>query len=380
MHKENAWSGARNLLLVRMDTLGDILMTSPAIRAVRENLPASRLTLLTSSGGGQAAALLPELDRVMVHDPPWMKATPQRNDGTVDRRFIRHLRRMGFDAAIIFTVFSQSPLPAAMLCQLADIPLRLAHCRENPYQLLTHWVQETDEVNHMRHEVQRQLDLVATVGFTTPDPSMRVPVDPRMVYDVEQRLTNLGLDRSRPWMVVHPGASAPSRRWHPQGFAAAAARMTAEDEMQIVFTGSVAEIDLVEGIRSHMVEPGFSLAGQLNLEELAALLWMTPVILTNNTGPAHLAAAVGTPVVDLYALTNPQHTPWMVPNQVLFHDVPCRNCFKSVCPLVHHNCLRLVSVDEVVAAVRSLYRYEWLMDEESPGKCAHSNESLLAGD
>ncbi len=92
MHKENAWSGARNLLLVRMDTLGDILMTSPAIRAVRENLPASRLTLLTSSGGGQAAALLPELDRVMVHDPPWMKATPQRNDGTVDRRFIRHLR------------------------------------------------------------------------------------------------------------------------------------------------------------------------------------------------------------------------------------------------------------------------------------------------
>jgi hypothetical protein len=68
-----------------------------------------------------------------------------------------------------------------------------------------------------------------------------------------------------------------------------------------------------------------------------------------------MAAALGTPVVDLYALTNPQHTPWMVPHRVLYHDVPCRNCYKSICPLGHHNCLRLVSPDDVVSAAVSVF-------------------------
>ena len=73
--------------------------------------------------------------------------------------------------------------------------------------------------------------------------------------------------------------------------------------------------------------------------------------MANNTGPVHIAAAVGTPVVDLYALTNPQHTPWGVPNRVLFHDVPCKYCYKSVCPQGHHDCLRLVRPEDVVTAV-----------------------------
>jgi ADP-heptose:LPS heptosyltransferase len=79
------------------------------------------------------------------------------------------------------------------------------------------------------------------------------------------------------------------------------------------------------------------------------------VFLTNNTGPAHIAAAVGTPVVDLYALTNPQHTPWHVPSRVLFHDVPCRNCFSSVCREEHHRCLRGVAPADVAAAVLDLH-------------------------
>ncbi|HEX2531563.1 MAG TPA: glycosyltransferase family 9 protein [Burkholderiaceae bacterium] len=81
----------------------------------------------------------------------------------------------------------------------------------------------------------------------------------------------------------------------------------------------------------------------LDLGKLGALLSLAPVAIPNDTGPAHLAAAVGTPVVDLYALTNPQHTPWQVPSRVLFHDVPCRMCQKSVCPERHHHCLTKVS-------------------------------------
>jgi ADP-heptose:LPS heptosyltransferase len=89
---------------------------------------------------------------------------------------------------------------------------------------------------------------------------------------------------------------------------------------------------------------------------LGALLSLAPVLIANNAGPVHLAAAVGTPVVDLYALTNPQHTPWGVPNRVLSRDVPCRFCYASVCPQGHHDCLRLVTPDEIVSAAVELVR------------------------
>jgi ADP-heptose:LPS heptosyltransferase len=103
-----------------------------------------------------------------------------------------------------------------------------------------------------------------------------------------------------------------------------------------------------------MAAPSLSLVGQLDLPELAALLQLAPVVIGNNSGPAHIAAAVGTPVVDLYALTNPQHTPWGVPSHVLYHDVPCKYCYRSVCPEGHHNCLQKVEPETVVAAVLTL--------------------------
>ena len=111
-------------------------------------------------------------------------------------------------------------------------------------------------------------------------------------------------------------------------------------DMQVIFTGSSGERTEVEQIQTAMGVHSFSLAGELDLGELAAFLAMAPLLIANNTGPVHIAAAVGTPVVDLYALTNPQHTPWGVPNRVLNHDVPCKYCYKSVCPEGHHHCLR----------------------------------------
>ena len=99
--------------------------------------------------------------------------------------------------------------------------------------------------------------------------------------------------------------------------------------------------------------PSHSLVARLDLAGLAALLSVAPLLVANNTGPVHVAAAVGTPVVDLYALTNPQHTPWLVNHRALSHDVPCKYCYKSVCPEGHHNCLRLVTPERVVRAARA---------------------------
>jgi lipopolysaccharide heptosyltransferase II len=352
------WQGAKNVLAVRLDALGDVLMTTPALAALKQSRTDRRVTLLTSSAGDAIAPLLPMLDGALVHDVPWMKATPPRPDGSAERALVERLRQARFDAAVIFTVFSQSPLPAALLCVLADIPLRLAHARENPYQLLTHWVPEPEPQQFVRHEAQRQLDLVAAVGCVPTDPRLAVRVRPRVRRQMRERLATLGLRLDEPWIAVHPGASAPSRRYPPELFAAAVRMLVDELGYQVVFTGSASEHVLVEQIRAAAGVASFSLAGETTLEELAAVLAEAPLLISNNTGPVHLAAAVGTPVVDLYALTNPQHAPWQVPHELLFHEVPCRNCYKSVCPEGHHDCLRGVTPETVVAAACRLLEHE----------------------
>jgi lipopolysaccharide heptosyltransferase II len=349
-----AWATVRRLLAVRLDTIGDVLMTTPAIRALKESGPGREITVLASPAGADAAALVPEVDDVIVYPAPWMKASPTGGDGRGDRSMIERLRRARFDAVVIFTVYSQSPLPAALLCTLADIPRRLAHCRENPYRLLTHWVPEPEPERFVRHEVRRQLDLVSLVNARTGDErlSLRVPGPARR--RVRSLLDELGIDPSGRWCVIHPGATAPSRRYPPEHFTAVADRLAGEAACRIVFTGSAEERSLVGSVQLAMESASSSVAGRLDLGELAALLELAPVLISNNSGPVHVAAAVGTPVVDLYALTNPQHTPWGVPNRVLSHDVPCRWCYQSICPEGHHACLRLVRPDAVYEAACEL--------------------------
>ena len=351
-----SWPCAEHVLCVRLDSLGDVLMTGPAIRAIKGSRPGRRVTLLTSPAGVEAAALLPEVDEVIAYDAPWMKATAPRVAGRPDFALVERLAGTGFDAAVVFTVYSQSPLPAALVCYLANIPLRLAHCRENPYQLLTDWVADPEPGRLIRHEVRRQLDLVAAVGCRTTDERLSVRVDDRARREMLGRLHALGIAPDRPWVVIHPGATAPSRRYPPESFAAVACYLVEEEGWPVVFTGTAGERALVRGVQGAMGAPSHALVGELDLTRLAALLSCATVLIANNTGPVHVAAAVGTPVVDLYALTNPQHTPWGVPHRVLSHDVPCKYCYKSVCPEGHHACLRQVTPDSVIAATRDLVR------------------------
>jgi lipopolysaccharide heptosyltransferase II len=271
-------------------------------------------------------------------------------------------------------------LPAALLLHLAGIPRVLAHCRETPYGLISDWVPEPERDAATRHEVRRQLDLVAHVGFTTDDErlSFRVPPDAmRTVRDHVLPRIGIAPGDGRPWAVVHPGASAPSRRYRPDGYARAAGRLAREDGVCLVFTGSAEEAPLVEEIREAMGAPSVSLAGQLSLGELSALLAVAPLLIANNTGPVHLAAALGTPVVDLYALTNPQHGPWMTRSRVLNVDVPCKGCRRSVCPLGHQACLSLVHPDRVVEAARELlaefpvHRAGLAADRSAPAPSSH---------
>ncbi|MFT3894215.1 MAG: hypothetical protein QM730_21505 [Anaerolineales bacterium] len=201
------WSNAKNILCVRLDSMGDVLMMTPAIRALKETVPERKITLLTSTSGGKISPLIPEIDNTLIYDPPWMKSSAPPSDSASDFQIIDRLRGLHFDGAVLFTTFSQSPLPAALLTYLADIPLRLAYCRENPYHLLTDWMPEIDHVGSptIRHEVQRQLDLVAFIGSETSDEHLSLRVPEHLREKVHKLLLTNELDTRKPWIVLHPG-------------------------------------------------------------------------------------------------------------------------------------------------------------------------------
>jgi lipopolysaccharide heptosyltransferase II len=346
------WLAARHILAVRLDSLGDVLMTTPALSAIKRGREDIRLCLLTSPSGAEAAQHVGDIDRCLVHTAAWMKPDPGLEPTKATRALIEQLADEAFDAAVIFTTCTQSALPAAMVCYLAGIPLRLAHCRENPYALLTDWVPDGEVcASGMRHEVLRQLDLVRSVGFDTGDDRLRMSLDVNHARRMRETFTAAGGLPDEPYIVVHPGATAPSRRYPADRFGQVADALVEATGCQIVYTGSDSEQSLIAEAADRMSRPSISLAGQLSLGQLAALIAGAQALVCNNTGPAHVAASLGTPVVVLYALTNPQHTPWHSTSRVLFHDVPCRGCLKSICPEGHHACLLGVEPAQVVDAV-----------------------------
>ena len=348
------WNAMASILAVRLDGMGDLLMTTPALAALKAAAPARRLVLLTSPAGAAVARGLPFVDDAIAFRAPWIKQARAATSGECEALLAR-LRAMRCEGAIVFTVCTQSALPAALFLLLAGVPRRLAHSRENPYDLLTDWQRDADvDVRAgVRHEVRRQLDLVAHVGADARDARLQYAIASGARASMLAKLAASGADPRRRWLVVHPGASAPSRRYPLPLFAEVVARLGRDDRLQLVFAGGSDDRAAVQAL--HAAAPSsVRVTVPLALAELAALLERADVVLCNNSGPAHLAAAVGTPVVDLYALTNPQHTPWGVPHVTLSHPVPCHGCLRSVCPEGHHRCLADVPPAAVVAAVESL--------------------------
>ena len=326
-------------------------MTTPAIRALKESHADRHITLLTSSVGAQVAALVPEIDDVIEYDAPWMKGRPELAG---DQAVIDELQRRDFDAAVLFSVYSQNIWASALLCRLAGIPLRLGHSRENPYDLLTDWVPELEPESFVRHEVQRQVELVERIGAHTNDLRLSSLSQRKRMACLEA-----GFKRRASISPGHGCSFIPVHGQHLDGihtgmFAQAARTLVLEDGWQVCFSGSCEERPLVEEIRSQMDAPSCSLAGPMELEAVAGIISHAPLLITNNTGPAHIAAALSTPQVTLYAQTNPQHMPWHTIARVLKRDVPCRYCYRSACPEGHHDCLRLIQPDDVVRAAREV--------------------------
>ncbi|CAL9317584.1 MULTISPECIES: glycosyltransferase family 9 protein [Streptomyces] len=322
-------------LVTRLDSFGDVLLAGPAVRAVAAR--ADHVTLLCGSRGAPAARLLPGVDEVLVWDAPWGGFRPP----DVDRADIDALvDRIDADTALVLTSFHQSPLPTALVLRLAGVAHIAADSVDYPGSLL--------DLRHQRaphaHEAEAALDLAEAAGFPRPDDGRLRVRTPPPVGD----LTGAG-----PYVVLHPGASVPARAWSAERCAEAVGELAAAGH-RVLVTGGPDERDLTAYVAG---EHGIDLGGRTEAPELSGVLAGASVVVTGNTAPAHLAAAVGTPVVSLFAPVVPAERwrPYGVPYVLLGdQDAPCADSRARDCPVPGHPCLNTVTATDVAAAVEKL--------------------------
>jgi ADP-heptose:LPS heptosyltransferase len=329
---------SKHVLVVRLDSEGDVLLAGPAVRAVAAG--AGRVTILCGPRGFAAAELLPGVDEVCSFPAPWIDPEP----GTVDRGALLELAddlaRRGIDEAIVLTSFHQSALPTALVLRLAGIGRIAAISEDYPGSLLDvrHRVDESIDV----HEVERALALVGRLGYRLP------PGDDGRL-DVRATGRNPVPETHRPYVVVHPGAFAPARAWASER----SAELVRAMGRNVVVTGGPAERDLTALVAGDQLDLG----GATDLADLAAVLADADAVVVGNTGPAHLAAAVGTPVVSLFAPVVPpaRWRPWRVPHVLLGDQhAACAGSRARECPIPGHPCLNSVTVEDVLDALERL--------------------------
>jgi ADP-heptose:LPS heptosyltransferase len=339
----------RRVLVARLDSMGDVLLAGPAVRAVASGggggTP-SEVTFLCSPQGAPAAALLPGVHRTLVWSCPWITEQAPAADQESVGQLAGLLAGSGVDEAVILTSFHQSPLPLALLLRLAGVGRITGASVDFAGSLLDVRLRPGEDFPEDQPEVLRALTITRAAGFELPagEPGrLAVRVGP----DVS-RLVGDG-----PFVVVHPGAAVPARAWPADNATAAVHRLTAAGH-RVLVTGGMGERELCARVAGRSAE---SLAGRTDLATLASVLRRAAVTITGNTGPAHLSAAVGTPVVSLFSPVVPavRWRPYGVRSVVLGDQTaPCRDTRARICPVAGHPCLTSVTADEVLTACLSL--------------------------
>ena len=316
----DSWQHCKHILCVRADNMGDVIMSGPAMRALKETF-GCRITLLTSGAAKGITTCIKEIDDVIIADLPWVKHNASFSADSC-AALVKKIHDGRFDGAIIFTVYSQSALPAALLLFMAGVPLRLAYCRENPYELLTDWVPDKEPYDFILHQVERDLRLVQQVGASTTQQALQLYYSQQAAASMLQKLQAAGVNTSMPWILLHPGVSEAKRSYPPEHWMDIARLLHSAGAIQLLVSGTAAEAALAHTIAGGTgIDLIYITAGLLDVPEFIACIAKSQAVVTVNTATVHIAAAVQTPQVVLYAATNPQHTPWQSPATVLYFPV-----------------------------------------------------------
>lgn len=340
----------RRVLVARLDSMGDVLVSGPAIRAIAAR---AEVWLLCGPRGAAAAELLPGVRQVRVWTAPWATDSDRPVDETLAAELAAVVRECTPEEAVILTSFHQSPLPLALLLRLAGVPRITGASVDAAGGLLDSRLIPGEDFSEELPEPERARTIAAAAGFVLPDDDdggLAVRLPGAEGPGTSDAPTPALLT---PYVVVHPGAAVPSRAWPPEQATAAVTALAAAGH-RVVVTGGAGERALTARVAG---TNALDLGGRLSLPRLAALIRDAAVLISGNTGPAHLAAAVRTPVVSLFAPVVPaaRWAPYGVPVELLGDQhAACAGTRARVCPVPGHPCLASVTPEQVVAACERL--------------------------
>jgi len=335
-----------SLLVRATNWLGDAVMTTPALAGLRGAFPGSRIALLAKPLVAELFRHHPDVDEVIVYE------RPGRHEGASGRlRLGGELRRRRFDAALLL----QNAFDAALVAFLARIPERAGYPTDGRRLLLSLPVPLPRDILQ-RHEVEYYLCLLDGLGVPRPKP----PILKLLVTDEERagiasRLASLGLEPGAPIVAINPGATYGSaKRWYPDRFAAVADALSEEWGAAVAVVGSPAEAPLAKEIEAAVRRGVVNLAGKTTVREMMAILSLSSFLVTNDSGPMHIGAALGVPLVAIFGPTDWRRTsPWTSLAKVVRVEIDCSPCNLRTCDR-GHECMLGVTPEMVVDAARQL--------------------------
>ncbi|MCZ6679259.1 MAG: lipopolysaccharide heptosyltransferase II [Candidatus Poribacteria bacterium] len=324
----------KNILLIRLSSLGDIVLTSPAIRAVRRHFPQAQISMLVAKQSAELLTENPHLDEVIPFD-----RTAQNKDTGEMWRIIRLLRERRFDLAIDF----QRKFRTSLLAYLSGAKCRVGYHQPNG---LLCTVRVPDRVN--KHAIDRYFDLLHAAGIPATDRTLELFITDAEHIDARETLAVRGIQSDRLKVGLFPGAGWKLREWMPDRFAAIGNRVSEHFDAQVLIFGGPNERELVDQVANIMKRESISLAGDFSIRQFAALVKQCDLFITNDTGPMHVAAAMHTPTVALFGPGNHLRFQPLAPiHTTLRHHVPCNPCKQFTDKCKDNICMKLITVDEV---------------------------------
>jgi heptosyltransferase-2 len=337
------------LLIIRLDRLGDVVLSTSVAQELRRQFPQAVIAMMVRPACREVVEGHPALDAVLLYD----KEGAQRSVWDTIQ-FARRLRRQAFDAALILHPTTRSH----WIPWLAGIPVRIGYDRKCSW-LLTHRAPHRKQEG-ARHEAAYALELLQVLGLQTEQPpTPLVRVSPTAAARAERLLAAAAVAPSDHLIAIHPSASCPSKRWLPERFAQVADRLIEQAQVKVLLVAGPDGASHARATEAAMRHRPINLAGKLSVGELAAVLQRCRLLVSNDSGPVHVAAAVGTPVVAIFGRNQPglSSTRWGplgAGHLVLQKDVGCVTCLAHRCD-IGFLCLSELSVEEVAqAALRAL--------------------------
>ncbi|MCF6290848.1 MAG: lipopolysaccharide heptosyltransferase I [Desulfobacterales bacterium] len=344
-----------NILIVKTSAIGDVTHTLPALAALRCCYPEARIDWLVEEAAADIVISHPELDRVLVsRRKKWaydLRHGPRLATLREVWDFIRELRAVSYELIIDF----QGLMKSGVLVGLARGGRKVGFGRgmehaECSYIFLN---ERVPAVDMDQHALLRELHLLAAIGVPCPEIRYEIPVSEECHQEISDLLASHGVGREETLVAINPMATWETKLWPNDSFAALADRLAA-DGCRVVFTGSSADRRLIKGIVATMEERAVNLAGMTSLKGLAALYGRAAVVISTDTGPMHIAAAAGVPVVALFGPTAPRRTgPFGDQHRVVRVELDCSPCLKRQCP-TQRECMAGISVGQVLTAAREV--------------------------